>query len=183
MQTRPNPIQVVPVPDWIVRALYRNGLSLSDLSDYSRVSGILSVNDMAEWLCFYSRAKVQGVSLLWPDCIFEDCFDSLRTNQKEQQLFKEAKLREIDPSVSVSVKTRLERGADPTPTESSYRFMISGHRIYVSFAEGGAPWKIDEAEAFKFFKNYLKQCYVLASVEEVAVCEVFRKYTQYLSRS
>lgn len=184
MKENLEPMHVIPVPDWIVRALYRHGLSLMDLSDYTRVSGVLSANDMAEWLEFYMEAKVQGVPLCWPELAFEDCFDSKCAGVTEAQHFKNAKMLYIHPDIKASVKARLERAPlNPDIKSDPYRFMISGRRIYVSFKEGCAPWTINDADAFEFFKNYLRQCYVVASVEEVATSSVFKKYTQYLSRS
>ena len=178
-------IKIVPVPDYIFRSFLRNSKTAADMSDYGCVMSTLSINDVAEWLDFYTSAKVRGAALINNDIRFEDVFKIKTPEQKKH--FHDCQLVSASLSSLKSLEVRMGKAnvnsGFVAPDNKGYRFILVGDILYALFNEGHAPKSFDEQKAFEFVKDYMKATLQRLSVEQASTLPVNRLYLEYLSKA
>lgn len=165
------PMKIFVVPGWIYRSVLRNKLNTIDMLDYTKVRSVLSLNDMAEWFYMNDRFQIDG-------CLLSSAFLDLHWHS-----FTEAQRAEVKNSVlplsgseevADSAKAKLT-GSYPM-SEVAYQFITIDNILYILLNEGFMSAISKPDYKSEFVKNYLKECYAMASVSDVSRLSIFDLY-------
>ena len=164
------------VPDWIVRALHRNKLNIIDLLDYSKVRAILSIDDMAEWFYLNDKFTIEGRRM--SNEYLDAAFHSVTQAQKAEIRVSVLPLSGSE-EIALSANTKLS-GQVPE-SASVYKFIPINNVLYIILSEGFITHLQVRANKDEFVKNYLKECYAMASVSDVSQHSIFDLYLKAIA--
>lgn len=175
------PMQIVVVPGWIQRALIRHKLQMTEILSYKKVRSILSLDDMTQWFYMNDSLKINDCRLsnvmietLWSD------FDQSGKDELYKSILPIAQTEQTGKDVMV-VLNQPQSGSTNPLTEQPFQFVRIEHILYIVLSEGFMASMLDDASKKDFVKNYLKECYAMASVAEVSKLDMFKLYLQHIA--
>ncbi len=170
------PMKVFIVPGAIVRSLHRNKLNIIDLLDYSKIRAILSIDDMAEWFYLNDKFTIDGkqISSAWLDFQFHSITQAERAEIQISVLPLSG-----SEEIAHSANTKLS-GLVPEST-SVYQFIPINNLLYIVLSEGFITHVQDRKNKTDFVKQYLKECYAMASVSDVSKLSIFDLYLKAIA--
>ena len=166
-----HPLKVFVIPGWIYKALQRNNINIIDIHNFSTCRHVLSLDDMAEWLCVNDSP------------IFEDSWLSTGSFMSQFNGLQPAEREEINNVITAlgyseaTLKSVTSRLSNSSPyTKSYYQIITQSGGLYVVLNEGFFNEMTNLVYRENFIKNYLKACQVLLPLHEVARLAIFKKY-------
>lgn len=168
-------INIFIIPGWIYRSLLRNKLNTVDVADYAKMRKILSTSDLAEWVYVNNALKI------------EQCFISGRSLEYSFNALTQDNWREITNSVlplskteeiALSTTGKLNSTISYSMSESAYQFINIGSAVYLILNEGFLSDITKPGFKLEFVKDYLKQCYAIASINDVSQLDMYQLYLQ-----
>lgn len=165
------PFKIFVVPEWILRSLMRNKLNTIDLMDYSKVRGVLSLNDMAEWFYMNDRFTIDNCRL--SNGFLDTHWHSFSSEQRfevQNSVLPLSGSEEIANSASAKLS-----GSYPMST-GVYQFVTVDNILYIVLSEGFMNEIPKPDFRSEFVKKYLKECYAMASVSDVSRLSIFDLY-------
>lgn len=176
------------VPHWIFKAAILNRLNTIELTDYTKLTGFLSLDDMAEWLYLnesFSLGSIKATDL----CIYNllDNLDdqALRNIRKMTQMYRDNE----DNMLAIVNRLRYTNSSDVNDEfrdkESVYKFIHTPTHILLVLNEGF----IDEMKSsdfeYTFMRNCLKELYKTDSITSInnQYSVLYKNYLRILSLS
>lgn len=182
MQESPNVLlKTVAVPGWIYRALLRAKRSTADLTNYSVLREVLSVDDFAQWFYVNQHLKIDNQYMF--QFFDERFFEGLSPAQALEIKNSVAPLA-FSEEIASSVKTRLSTEKEDwqvSPTDVDYNFVLLDNTIFVILHEGFLKNMTDAQKRYAFVQEYLKKCYAMTSIADVSKMAAFRSYVNHLA--
>lgn len=181
MQETPNPLlKTVMVPGWIYQSLIRHKRSVTDLTNYSVVRSIMSLNDITDWKFVNDHLQIADMYLT--DTPLVDIFSSLTPEERNEIAVSVVPLSGSEENAS-SVKTRLStKEVNPfNSEEEEYQFVCADNTIYVILNPGFLNICNNKENYFEFLQNYLKKCYGMTSIPDVSNMAVYKAYIHHLA--
>jgi hypothetical protein len=171
-------MQVHVLPHWIHRAIIRNKLNLTDIQNYSTVRRILSLDDMAVWeylntLFTLDRGVIKYSISSTP------LADLFSITSSEERIEYDSHIIPLSgsPDMAASIKERLSAEDN---TDDAYSIILDGHIVYVVLHAGFLTHVANDANMLTFVQQYLKNCYKLDTVPNVALLSLFRLYIELI---
>jgi hypothetical protein len=168
-------MKIFVIPDWIYRNVIRNKLNIIDIADYSKIRSIFSIDDMAEWFYLNDKLKIDDIRISneWLDCFWHSISPSQLTEVRNSVL-------PLSGSEEIAHSAKLRLTKDSNLSKSTYKFIVINNILYIILSEGFITHIQNPANKLDFVKNYLKECYAMASVSEVAKLSIFDLYLKQL---
>jgi hypothetical protein len=169
------------IPYWVESALKRNAMSLSDVLDYSKISTVLSQEEVA------SLSALQTSNFFFKENYTSDLFTPWRSAATSAQLTQldyvispMAQNKELTGSIS----SRLSSAQSPIQYDESapkYSIVSINHGcVAVVLRPGFTEYIAEITNEHNFIVDLLKTFYVYLSVTDVSSLPIFRRYIQIL---
>lgn len=171
------PLKVVVVPKWTHRWLLLNGLGLEDISNYPKLRERLAVNDIVDLVSANSIVRVEDTMIATQsDPFHTEGLDPLQLADLRNSVLPESG---VESSASYLRDKLNQLCADG----DRYEILKSQHTIYVVVDEGFLQRMTIASARLKFVRDFLKECYSMASVDYVN-CSVplFKVYVNLISQ-
>lgn len=171
------PLQTVVIPRWAHQALIANEMAVTDIHNYSKLRQALAVNDIVDIVLSNRLARIDGMTVATQDHPFG--MEELAPRDLEELTHSVLLPAGVESSAAY-VRGKL---TGLSPQGDRYSFDKATNTVYVVIGEGFLA-QVDDAEfKLNFVRDYLKQCYSMASVTYVnSHVPLFRTYVKALSR-
>jgi hypothetical protein len=175
MQTL-SPLKIVVVPAWTYRALLRNKLNNIELLNYQKIRSVLSLDDIAEWFYLNDRFNINKSKL--SNTTIESMMSNLSPDAQREitnSVLTLSGSEEIASSANYKLATTKENIGNIV-SNKTFQFIRIENILFVILCEGFAITLSDSSSKEEFIRDYLKECYAMASVSEVSSLDIFDLY-------
>lgn len=172
-----SPLAIKIVPDFIFRAMRNNNVNIVEISNYSKMRPLLSFEDLCLWELINENLTLtsgKGKFFLSTRSLFE--LDKLN----EAQFTEYAKIvRPLSGSMERVEKALSYLTSDPDLSEG-WKVVTGTSDILVVVTPSFTTQMANPEMRKVFVSEYLKQCELHASVNEVSSLPAFREYLSLL---
>lgn len=175
MDTPLTPHRIFILPDWIHRAFIRNGIQLTEVTNYSKVREALSIDDMAAWFWANDSLKIDNVPLTRHSLLG---FFSGLTTEQSTELNNSVYPLAMSEASACYVSTKLR--AANAMSGNEFKFVTVNLDVFVILSEGFLNLMDTPDSRLDFVRKYLKESYRLLTTHEVSRLPIFSLYLKQL---
>lgn len=180
MQNQSNSLlQTVLIPEWIRRGILQNNVSMTELSNYSKIRKTISMEDLAQWFYLNNNFKMNCGYL--SDRNLESFFSDVSPAERNE-IFNSVVPLSGSEAIASSVITRLSQRGMYNPMERDYDFAVVNNTIFVIINEGFLEITKEPNKVLDFLRNYMKKCYSMTSINDVSKMAVYNTYLNHLAK-
>lgn len=170
-------LNVVVIPRWTYQAMLLNGVALSEVHDYGKMRKVLALNDIEDLVTSNQIANIGGHRI----ATSTGPFDIQKMTPEQTLEFQNSVLPKTGVESSASYAREKLTGLHPDFDQ--YKIEKSNNTLYVIAPEGFVGGLETDGFRLKFIREFLKQCYSMASVSFVnSNVPLFKVYVKLLSQ-
>lgn len=170
-------LRVTVIPRWTYQAMLLNGLALSDVHDYGKMRKALALNDIEDLVVSNQIVNIGGR----PIATAMHPFDTDKITPEQNLELQNSVLPKL--GVESSACYAREKLTGLSPDFDQYKIEKSNHTLYVVVPEGFIGALETNVFQLKFIREFLKQCYSMASVSYVDNnVPLFKVYVNLISQ-
>jgi hypothetical protein len=176
MEDALKPVKIYVIPGWIYRSIIRNNLNIVDVTSYTKMRQILSLEDFSEWVYVNDILKIDNQAYISTNTL--DGLFNNTTLSREQISEYNNSILPLSSTDSIAKSTSHKLLNDNSMDDKSYSFIAGGEINCVILNEGFLSNINNFSNKLQFIKDYLKMCYSSYPIKRVSMISIFNLYVK-----